>query len=444
LGRAAAVSKFWVILQREYAQIVRKRSFVIGIISTPIIMGAMLVLPALLMSKQSGATEYLGVMDMGRQNLGEQFATAVAEYKLPDSSASAYEVRRVIALESSDSTEYRRVYDSLTLAIAEGDIKYFLVIRPGAQESDSNLTLVANSDDWLAVSKFESVLSRLLSTYRLQSSGVNLPIDSVLTLTRGVNLPTTNTKGESIPFMYKYFAALLFVMLIYMMIIVYGTMLMRSVIEEKSSRIVEVLVSSVTAFQLMLGKVLGMGLAAFTQVAAWVVLGLALYVATGSAGVEIDPAAAKMAFNPVIVIFFMLYFIAGYIMYSTLFAFVGAIVNTDKESQSFIFPIIFMLIIPLVVGGAVARDPYATWAVVLSYIPLCTPTMMLERVVYIAPTATKYSLFSGIVGEATLGLIAVIITTIGFVWVTGKVFRIGILMYGKRPTLPEIIKWIRY
>jgi ABC-2 type transport system permease protein len=384
------------------------------------------------------------VVDRGGQNLGQQFAAAVAEYPLPDSSAPAYEVRRVIPLESSDSVGYRRVYDSLAAAIAEGEIKYFLVVGPGAQVNDSNLTLVTNSDDWFAFGKFESVLRRLLSTSRLRTSGVNLPIDSVLSLTRGVNLPMTNTKGESIPFMYKYFAALIFVMLIYMMIIAYGSMLMRSVIEEKTSRIVEVLVSSVTAFQLMMGKVLGMGLAAFTQVGAWVAMGLMLYLATGPSGLQIDPAAAKLAFNPVIVIFFVAYFISGYVMYSTLFAFIGAIVNSDKESQGYIFPIVGLLMIPLVVGIGVARDPYATWAVVLSYIPLCTPTMMLERIVYIAPTVSSYSLFSGIVGEALLGLILVIITTIGLVWATGKVFRVGILMYGKRPTLPEIIKWIRY
>ena len=176
----------------------------------------------------------------------------------------------------------------------------------------------------------------------------------------------------------------------------------------------------------------------------WVAAGLAIFFWRGTAGLEIDPSIARIAFDPVIVTFFLLYFVTGYIMYSTLFALIGSIVNNDKEAQAFVMPVSLSLILPVMVGIAVVQDPYATWVLIVSLIPLFTPTMMLMRVVFLAPSAVEYSLFSGIVGEATLGFIVVVLATIGIVWLSSRIFRVGILMYGKRPTLPEIIKWVRY
>jgi len=438
------MSKFLTILRREYAQIVKKKSFIIGIFVTPIFMGAIMILPAMLASKESSTTEYMAVIDRDTLSIGQQFTESLDRYKLPDSEEPAYIVKEVFDLSSVDETAFTGIYDSLVNEISEKNLKYFLLVDRDAPHSDTNLTLVTNTDDFRAVRRFENRLSDILSSYRLEMSAVNLPVDSVLTLTRGVDLPIRDTTGESTSFLVKFFASMIFVLMVYMMILVYGQTLMRSVIEEKTSRIMEVLISSVTPLQLMLGKVLGMGLAAFTQVAVWVAAGLIIFLAGGSTGLEIDPSIGRMAFNPLIVSFFVLFFLSGYILYSTLFALIGSIVNSDKEAQNFLAPIVICLIIPLVVGAAVARDPYMTWVLVLSYIPLFAPTMMLQRVVFLAPTATEYSFFSGILGEATLSLLLVIISTFGVIWLTAKIFRVGILMYGKRPTLPEIIKWVRH
>jgi ABC-2 type transport system permease protein len=438
------VSKFWIILQREYAQIVKKKSFIVGIILTPVFMIGIMVVPALLATKQSSETQQLAVVDQSGMGYGEQFKAGMARYTLPDSTSPAYEVTDLLVVEPSDSARRRAVDDSLKTEVNDNNVKFVLGIGPQALVADTNLVLLTNSDDWQAVSHFESVLSDVLASERLRQSGVNLAVDSVLQLTRGIDLPIRNTKGDSIPFMTKYFAALIFVFLVYIMIIGFGATLMRSVIEEKNSRIMEVLVSSVSPFQLMLGKVLGLALAAFTQVGVWVVMGAALSAFSGAAGIDIDPAVARIAFNPVIVIFFVAFFVVGYIMYSTIFALIGSIVNSDKESQNFMFPIVIFLMIPVIVGASVARDPFALPWVVISHIPFCAPTMMLQRIVFVAPAATEYSFFSGILMEATISLIVVTLTTLGMIWLTGKIFRVGILMYGKRPTLPEIIRWVRY
>jgi ABC-2 type transport system permease protein len=167
-------------------------------------------------------------------------------------------------------------------------------------------------------------------------------------------------------------------------------------------------------------------------------------LSTGVSGIEIDPAIARLVFNPVIVVFFVLFLTAGYLLYSTFFALIGSIVNSDKEAQHFIMPIVLFLIFPVFVGIVAVQDPYATWLQVLSYIPLFAPTLMMMRIMFIAPTATDYSLFSGIVAEGALSFIILIAGLLAMVWVTGRIFRVGILMTGKRPTLPEIIKWVKH
>jgi ABC-2 type transport system permease protein len=438
------MSKFWVILKREYTQVVKKKSFLIMIFLTPVLMGGFMILPALLVQKEASSSEMLAVIDRGELEIGDQFAESLSRYTLESSGEPSYAVTEVFRITPDDENRFQNVYDSLTLEIRDKNLKYILVVKPDAHLADSNLYLVTNANDFIAINRFEARLSRILSTHRLKQSDINLPIDSVLLLTQNVDLAMKDTKGLAIPFQVKYFGALIFVMIMYMMIITYGATLMRSVIEEKSSRIIEVLISSVTPFQLMFGKIIGLGLAAFTQVAVWVVIGLVLFFASNSAAIEVDPAISRIAFNPVIVAFFVLYFVAGYVLYSALFALIGSIVNSDKEAQNFIFPITITLILPVMVGIGVVKDPYATWVLVMSYIPFITPSMMLMRIIFLAPTATEYSFFSGILAEATLGFLVVVAATFFTVWVTAKIFRVGILMYGKRPTLPEIIRWVRY
>ncbi|MCP4685469.1 MAG: ABC transporter permease [bacterium] len=437
------MSKFLVVMKREYAQVVKKKSFVVMMFLTPALMAAFMVVPALLATMESSSADYLAVIDRGDQGIGEQFAEALRGYTIGDTDDPAYIVEGVINVDPSDEKRFAEAYDSLVVQVSEQNLKAFLVVSPEAHLADSNLLMVTNSDDFITLRRVEDQLSNIVSSHRIRIADVDLTVDSVLALTRSVDVPIRDTQGEAIPFMIKYFAALIFVMLIYVMIITYGATLMRSIIEEKNSRIIEVLVSSVSPFQLMAGKVVGLGLAAFTQVAVWVVLGAAIFMATSSGGLEIDPAVGRMVFNPVIVTFFLLFFISGYIMYSSLFALIGSIVNSDKEAQNFIFPITISLILPVMVAFAVVRDPGATWVQVLSFIPFIAPTMMLERIVFVVPSLTEYSLFSGVVAEATLSFILVCLTTLGVVWLTAKVFRVGILMYGKRPTLPEIIKWVR-
>ncbi|MCB2229125.1 ABC transporter permease [bacterium] len=439
------MSKFWVIFKREYTQVVKKKSFLVGIFLTPILMAAFMVLPALLAGSEQTASEHMAVVDQSGLSIGTRFEEALQKYTVGEDSLPAYVFDQVFEVSVDDNARRISLVDSLSAAIQAKQIKYLLVVMPHPELSDNNLALVTNSDDFRAIRRFEQSLTDIISAIRLEHSDVNLPVDSVLSLTRSVDLPLRDSQGEAIPFEVKYFAALILVMLIYGMIVTYGTMLMRSVIEEKSSRIMEVMVSSVSPFQLMLGKVMGLGAAAFTTVLVWVLLGAGFMLFGGTAGASMmGDAISRMIFNPVIVVFFVLFLISGYLLYSTIFALIGSILNSEKESQNYIFPIVMILILPVMVGIGVVRDPYVMWAQIMSYIPLFAPTLMVMRIMFIAPTQMEYSLFSGIVAEGTISLLLVVAATIGMIWLTGRVFRVGILMYGKRPTLPELARWIRH
>lgn len=436
------MSKFWVILKREYVQVVKKKSFIIGIILTPILMGGFTLIPALLVRTKASTAEKLAVIDQSGLNIGQRFGKSLERYKLDDSITNYYKINNIFEVEKDNDIRFNEINDSLRQLIIDKEIKYFLVIKPEAHLIDTNIFLVTNSDNFVTLNRFERRLSDVLSSIRLDMSEINLEVDSILNLTKRIDLKTKDAKGESIPFMIKYFSAIIFVGIMFGMIFGYGQLVMRSVIEEKNSRIMEVLISSVTPFQLMLGKVMGLGAATFTQIAVWVILGAGIYSMKGA--FEIDPSIDRIIFNPVIIIFFILYMISGYILFSTLFALIGSIVNTEKEAQSFIFPITMVMILPFMIGMYIIQEPNSTLSVTLSLIPFLTPNIMIMRIIFIAPTLTEYSLASGIIGEAILGFILIVISIIGMIWLTSKIFRIGILMYGKRPTLPEIIKWIKY
>ncbi len=437
------MSKFLAVFKREYAQIVKKRSFLIMTLVLPALMGGFIMLPALLASKAPSEAESISIVDRDTLGVGDEFAGALDGFFLDEEDSSpAYRVNGVINLNRDDSARYASVFDSLSSMVKAEDLKYVLVVQPDAHVMDDGLLLITNAENFRTERRFESSLSQILSKRRLAASDINLPVDSIMSLTRSADLHKQDTTGEAIPFMVKYFGALIFVMILYGMIIGYGAMLMRSIIDEKNSRIVEVLISSATPTQLMFGKVLGLGAAALTQVAIWLTVGGALYMG-GISTMQIDSAVARLVFNPVIVVFFVLFFIGGYMLYSSLFALVGSILNSEKESQAFVMPISLCLIMPVMIGIAVIQNPYALWVQVLAYIPIFSPSLMLMRVLFVAPTATDYSLFSGIVGEASLAFLVVMAFTALVVWLSARIFRVGILMYGKRPTLPEIIKWVK-
>ncbi|MCK6609104.1 MAG: ABC transporter permease [Flavobacterium sp.] len=245
--------------------------------------------------------------------------------------------------------------------------------------------------------------------------------------------------------------------LIMMFIIIYGNMVMRSVIEEKTNRIIEIIISSVKPFQLMMGKIIGTSLAGILQFLIWILLGVVLMFslsavfgsqqeAVATAQVTAEQAEVAMSFMdklqlyiaeiPVtsILIGFVIFFIGGYFLYSSFYAAIGAAVDSETDSQQFLMPIIMPLMLAVYVGFlTVMNDPHGTVAVVFSLIPLTSPIVMLMRIPFGVP-----------LWQLALSVVLLYGTFIFVVWFAAKIYRVGILMYGKKPSWKELYKWLKY
>jgi ABC-2 type transport system permease protein len=230
-------------------------------------------------------------------------------------------------------------------------------------------------------------------------------------------------KGEAEgDFMKTFFSAYVFMMMLFLLIVSSGQILVRSVIEEKSNRIIEVLVSSCTPTELMAGKVLGLSGLGFTQIGFWSLMGLA---ASLQFGVEIvAPANALLL---------IVYFVLGYLLYAAIFIGVGSPVSTEQAAQQVTSYLVIILLVPIVMTLPAMRNPDATWIKVLTYIPLLTPTMMALRIPISMPP----------VHEILLTILLLIGSIVGAMVAAGRIFRIAILMTGKTPSLKEIFRWIK-
>jgi ABC-2 type transport system permease protein len=222
---------------------------------------------------------------------------------------------------------------------------------------------------------------------------------------------------------------------IYVTVLIYGVYVMRSVIEEKSSRVIEVLLGSVTPMQLMAGKIIGVGAVGLTQIGIWAAAGSVL--GTGSYAVlrqVMGESLNDAHISAAALILFPVFFILGYATYACLYAAIGAMCNSDEEAQQLQFPVTLPLVLCMVCAMAIIRDPNTQLAFWLSMFPLTSPIIMYVRVSVSMPPLWQIALSIAISLSSLYGL----------VWLTSRIYRVGILMYGKRPTLPEILRWLRY
>jgi ABC-2 type transport system permease protein len=226
---------------------------------------------------------------------------------------------------------------------------------------------------------------------------------------------------------------------LYMVILLYAVAVMRSVLEEKTSRIVEVIVSSLDPWQLMLGKILGVGAVGLTQLGAWAIGGAALAVVGLPALLTARPELGQLATltsqlpGPRFFGYFMIFFLSGYFIYSALYAAVGAMCNTDEEAQQAQFPVMILIIIPVIALVGVIENPNSTLSVTLSLIPFFSPFLMFARAAGGAAPAW----------QVALSIVLMWLTVLAVAWMAGRIYRVGILMTGKRPGIGELLRWLR-
>jgi ABC-2 type transport system permease protein len=278
----------------------------------------------------------------------------------------------------------------------------------------------------------DRAVGETLVTLRLTGAGI--PQDKVKDMTRRMDVKRVRVSdtGEREDRGGSTILAIILLMILYASVLMWGQLLLTSVIEEKTSRVVEVMASAVPPTTLLLGKLLGVGAAGLTQFLVWA-LSLAGVSAFG-AGMMAAGGARMPEVSLLLLAGLLVYFLLGFLLYAALFAAVGACVNTSQEAQSLAFPVMMPIIAAVMMFPLVMQAPDGTPAVVLSLIPLFTPLLMFLRIAILTPPLWQIALSIVLTGLAIYGVL----------WTAARIYRVGILMYGKRPTFPEILRWVRH
>lgn len=434
-----------LIIKREFITKVRNKSFIVMTFLSPLLFVGMAVLIGYLANVNQGDIKKIAVFDKGHFFEKDDLKDT-KKYAYQQLSDMDIEAARKIASDSYEALIY--VPETVDQKELANKIEYI---------SD-------NSPSMDFVYRLETIIGEKITKFNIEDSGIDYAIIEEAKVEANLHLAKVSGEdsvkglneikvgiGTGLGYM------------IMMFIIIYGNFVMRSVIEEKTNRIIEIIISSVKPFQLMMGKIIGNSLAGLLQFMIWAGVGLILFVVlsnflgiqmTGGtdALAEMNPdmmnsaktglaQTAQIYINELwnlplvsILISFILYFVGGYFLYSSIYAAIGAAVDNETDSQQFMMPILMPLMLAVYIGFfTVMDDPHGSVAVIFSIIPFTSPIVMLMRVPFGVP-----------IWQLLLSLTLLFATFLFIVWSAAKIYRVGILMYGKKPTWKELYKWLRY
>lgn len=418
------MKKIWILIKREYTEAVFKKSFIILTLLIPVIMIGMGIVPTLLIGVDSEKPNRIDIIDES------DFVYDELSESLDDSLKDGSKKFLIERVELTDSVQ--AIIDAQRARVESEDIDGFIHIPADIVEEGKLDYYAKNVANFDINRRLRGAIGEIVINHRLEASG--LVAEEINKLTKSLSLKTYKivkggTQAES-GFLTEYLTTFAFVIILYITIFGYGANVMREIIQEKTTRIIEVLLSSANPFQMMAGKILGQGSVGLTQYLIWSAIGVGLITYGGS---MMPVSAGALNIAPEIFLYFILFYILGFFIFSSMYAAIGAITTTEQEAQQVSAPIVFILIIPLMLIGFMVKNPDSTMITVLSYIPFFTPIIMFTRINLSTPSSF----------EILTSIILLILTVLVLIWLTAKIYRIGILMYGKRPTLPEIWKWIQ-
>ncbi len=432
-----------LIIKREYLNKVRNKSFLIMTVLSPVLFIILISVVAYLSQVNNDKVRHISVLDESNQFKNSFVTNDDYQFTFLES----------ISLEESKELSYKADYYGLlyvpelnTENLKASDIKFF-------SEETPSLSVI---------SSLERRIEKQLTELSFKAKG--LDVESIKASKVDINISQENFVGQKsskIDGVLKLAFGGAAGYLLFMFIIIYGNMIMRSVIEEKTSRIIEVIISSVKPTQLLLGKIIGTSLAGITQFTIWIILGsVLLSVFSFVFGIDLSQTQTpqQTALNSVmqnqeihmqvsdfltafhhlpitnLIIAFVMFFICGYLLYSSIYAAIGAAVDNETDTQQFMLPVLIPLILAVYIGFfTVIENPHGSVSTLFSFIPFTSPVVMLMRIPFGVP-----------IWQQILSLMILIITFLVMVWFAAKIYRIGILMYGKKPSYKELLKWIKY
>jgi ABC-2 type transport system permease protein len=413
------VKRVFAVARREYLERVRSKAFLVSTILGPTLLAGFMIAPILL-TRQRGRPLHVAVLDASG-GLGADVTQSLARRKV------AGLPRFVVEPAPEGPVDQARA--ALQERMVRGDLDGYLFLGSDALERSAAEYYGKNVSNVMDLQLMDKAVEEALVSRRLAGEG--LDPERVRSLTRRVDLKTirVTARGAREDRGASFILSLVLMMLLYTTLAIWGTAMMNGVIEEKTNRVVEVVVSSIPASRLFAGKLLGVGAAGLTQFVVWAAC-LAAISAAGAAGR--GAAGALPELSPLLLVAFVLFFILGYFLYGAMYASIGAAVNTTQEAQSLAFPVMMPLILSVVFYPMVLAAPDSTLAVALSLVPFFAPLLMFLRMTAVSPPAWQVAL-SMLLMLATIAVIT---------WAAARIYRVGILMYGKRPTFPEIIRWV--
>ncbi len=410
------MSKILTIARWEFLEKVKTKSFIISLVITPLIIIMFSILPTLLTQKEDLRTKLIGVVDTS----GIYFYKLVDEleqYKLDN-----FQPNYILLNLADDKKSLKQLKIEADKDVTDSKIEGFLFILNGGTDSLRVEYRSEKLGGFRYVRNFEEKINKIRIQNELNARGIDPSIAEFVQSgvdIEQIKIEKSGKEGKQ-NFLVVFFSAFIFIMLLMMMVIYSGQLLVRSLIEEKSNRLIEILISSCTSEQLLAGKILGLSALGLTQIVIWSLIGITLV-----GGAVIPPAA----FDNILIM--LVYFITGFIFYTTIFVGIGSIVTTEQEAQQMTTYISLILILPVVVAMPAIQNPESLMVKVMSYIPLTIPSIMLLRF-KIAPVPLI---------DIIITLSIMFVSTIVTLKIAAKIFRIGILSYGKKPTIKELIQW---
>jgi ABC-2 type transport system permease protein len=452
-----AMNKTLLIIQREYMSKVKKKSFLIMTILGPLIFGGLIVAVALIAASDTTHQHVLLADDLGflledEILLYEQ--GGVDRPRFRNSERLSYDFRKgtVDATKELESGVYTAVVQLSDISYTDGKVQMFAEKTPSMGIQN----------------RISSDIEDALELYRAKKNNITIETYKSIRQSVDINVIKPSEGGKEDLTSTKAMIGFGFAIIIYFFIFFYGVQVMRGVMEEKTNRIVEVIVSSVRPFQLMMGKIIGIGLVGLTQFLIWVGLTAAISVfgvgamqqqllerqkeqlaVVNSGGVieaqnmsdandaeamqtEMLAVFAEISWTDLIVSF-LIFFVCGYMLYASLFAAIGASVDNETDSQQFMMPVTLPLIFGYIVSTMMIENPESSIGNIFALVPLTSPIVMMVK------TAIGVS-----IGLKLISIVILVASIFFFVWLAGKIYRVGILMYGKKPTYRELWKWMRY
>lgn len=449
------MNKIALIIRREYITRVRKKSFLIMTFLTPFLFALIFIIPMLVMNNEDKDFKKIAVIENG----SDLFKNVI-----PNTKDTEFEYRSDLKLDDiknnfSEQGYYGVLFISPEIVSSPDAIQLISMKQPPIGLLDhitGSLEKEIEKQKLLAynIENLDEILKSINTSVRIQTIKMD-ESGSARETSTGISMALAYLGG----------------FLMYMLVFMFGSMVMRGVIEEKTNRIVEVIVSSVKPVQLMLGKIIGVALVGLTQFALWIVLTLALVTVlkssflpegtmeqiqqlprslaetdqsiAGAAGTTVTPdqltefqelfAGALNQPWGLIIFSFVFYFLTGYLLYASLFAAIGSAVDNETETQQFMLPVTIPIILGLIVAMGTMQNPESSLSFWFSMIPLTSPIVMMARIPFDVPA-----------WEIALSMGLMLITIVGAVWMAAKIYRTGILMYGKKTSWKEIWKWMTY